>query len=65
MEQSDEQKKKNYEKARKQSNKHKFKIQPKSSQEMIKKSQKETKKNNKQNKDFFLFRPFKKRKTRK
>lgn len=65
MEKAEKQKKKDYEKARKKSNKHKFKIQPKSSQEMIKNSRKETKRNNRQKKDCFITRPFKKRKARK
>ena len=56
---------KQHEKAQKASAKQKFKIQDKETQKRIKDSQKQAKKANKTKKDFFLFRPFKKRKAKK
>ena len=65
IENLEEQQKKDYERARAKSVKHKFDMQDKKTQERMKASKKKADKNNKTKKTPFFLRPFKKRKAKK
>lgn len=65
IESLEEQQKKDYEKAREKSVKHKFEMQDKKTQERMKASRKKAEKNNKTKKTPFFLRSFEKRKAKK